>query len=86
MRALAIRSHVASSQRARVVRARLQVWEGDWAGVRVVVKVLREQEALRSFLSEVNIWRVRARAANAPLVTAAHLVHAQHMRSTCTCT
>jgi len=34
-----------------------QVWEGDWAGVRVVVKVLREQEALRSFLSEVNIWR-----------------------------
>ena len=34
-----------------------QVWEGDWAGARVVIKVLREQEALRSFLSEVNIWR-----------------------------
>jgi len=34
-----------------------QVWDGDWAGVRVVVKVLREQEALRSFLSEVNIWK-----------------------------
>ena len=26
-------------------------------GARVVIKVLREQEALRSFLSEVNIWR-----------------------------
>ena len=35
----------------------LQVWEGEWAGARVVIKVLREQEALRSFLSEVNIWR-----------------------------
>ena len=34
-----------------------QVWEGEWAGARVVIKVLREQEALRSFLSEVNIWR-----------------------------
>ena len=34
-----------------------QVWEGDWAGARVVIKVLREQEALHSFLSEVNIWR-----------------------------
>ena len=34
-----------------------QVWEGDWAGARVVIKVLREQEALRSFLGEVNIWR-----------------------------
>ena len=31
-----------------------QVWEGEWAGARVVVKVLREHEALRSFLSEVN--------------------------------
>ena len=30
-----------------------QVWEGEWAGARVVIKVLREQEALRSFLSEV---------------------------------
>lgn len=34
-----------------------QVWEGEWAGARVVVKVLREHEALRSFLSEVR--RVR---------------------------
>jgi len=34
-----------------------QVWEGEWAGARVVIKVLREHEALRSFLSEVNIWR-----------------------------
>ena len=34
-----------------------QVWDGDWAGARVVIKVLREHEALRSFLSEVNIWK-----------------------------
>jgi len=34
-----------------------KVWEGDWAGARVVIKVLREEEALRSFLGEVNIWR-----------------------------
>ena len=34
-----------------------QVWEGDWAGAHVVIKVLREHEALRSFLSEVNIWK-----------------------------
>ena len=38
-----------------------QVWEGEWAGARVVIKVLREQEALRSFLSEV-----RRRPATAP--------------------
>jgi len=38
------------------------VWEGDWSGSRVVVKVLRKlgstlgRESIRAFLGEVEIW------------------------------
>ena len=34
-----------------------QVWEGDWAGTQVAIKVLHQHKANGSFLSEVNIWK-----------------------------